>query len=583
MLLLSSGYETPSLALFLVTIVRNFFSDLLPARLGTLIYIYLIRSRLNIPLAPAISSFAYSFIFDIISLALLLMPAILIISLGNQSSYILLAAGIGLGCTSIAVLFVLPKCSRITANICQSLRIIPQKWRMRIHDELIATEQYLLQTRKYGIYWKVLALSFGVRSCKYLCLYVLLLGLVASLGYTTLDFPLAKVFLVLCSAELAASLPISGIAGFGAYEGAWSLVFQLLGYPEKIAVLTGISHHLFTQVYGYSLGGLALLVLLLPFFKDDIPKTESNSLQNRTRYFWLKFVATSFFLIVAASLFFPSPEKTGEPKAEVFNSDKLQQGIDKQDKAAHSIAALPGKVVYQRPGGIYVTDLTTRQEKMLAERGTYPRWSADGRFIAYVLDQSIMLLDYKSGKSRELAQAADPRAVCFHSNKNAVLYTDGKFLRQVDIETLKVNDLLNDGRIREIDLNNSGEKLAVTVKTVFGFEVRIYEHPFLVGHVVARGCSASLSPDGKFVTVNSGDHTALYLYNSTSRQKSGQVSAPPGERFDNQFWSNHPDWIVATSEGNKKNIFIHNVKKGSYLQVTSGNDCDRGDLFIDRS
>ena len=67
-LLSASGYRPDAAALFLITLVRGFFSDLLPARLGTLIYIYLVQTRLGIPFGPAASSFAYSFIFDMISL-----------------------------------------------------------------------------------------------------------------------------------------------------------------------------------------------------------------------------------------------------------------------------------------------------------------------------------------------------------------------------------------------------------------------------------------------------------------------------------------------------------------------------------
>jgi hypothetical protein len=66
---------------------------------------------------------------------------------------------------------------------------------------------------------------------------------------------------------LAASLPVSGIGAFGAYEGAWAAAFELLGFPGHLAKLTAVSHHLFTQVYGYSLGALAFLLLLLPVFR----------------------------------------------------------------------------------------------------------------------------------------------------------------------------------------------------------------------------------------------------------------------------------------------------------------------------
>ena len=61
---------------------------------------------------------------------------------------------------------------------------------------------------------------------------------------------------------MAASLPISGIAGFGAYEGAWAGVFILLGFPAAMAKATSLSHHLVTQLYGYLIGIASILTLL---------------------------------------------------------------------------------------------------------------------------------------------------------------------------------------------------------------------------------------------------------------------------------------------------------------------------------
>ena len=74
----ASGYHPNTIALFLIILVRNFFSDLLPARLGTLIYIYLVQTRLGIAFGPAASSFAYDFVFDMVSLALLIILAVLV-------------------------------------------------------------------------------------------------------------------------------------------------------------------------------------------------------------------------------------------------------------------------------------------------------------------------------------------------------------------------------------------------------------------------------------------------------------------------------------------------------------------------
>jgi uncharacterized membrane protein YbhN (UPF0104 family) len=575
LLLGASGYQVSSVSLFLVTLVRNFFSDLLPARIGTLIYIYLIRSRLGIPLAPAMSSFAYAFLFDIISLSLLLIPATLVAGFGFRSSSALWAGGVVLAGMSILILLVLPKLAHMVAAMILAVKKIPEKWRNRMCEELKNTEKHLLLARQRGIYWRVLALSVGVRCCKYLSLYVLLLGLVLPLGHQISDFPLAKVFLGLCSAELASSLPVSGIAGFGAYEGAWTLVFQLLGYEERIAVLTSISHHLFTQVYGYSLGGFALLLLMLPFFE----KQQQNTIERADGsgwVFWLKFGSSICCCAIIAGALIGAGSATGAKKTDF----RMQQVIPAVSDRQAADLQRTGWLVYEEAGGISIADIHTGESRRLTVNGNYPRWSPDGRYVAFVQGKAIMLIEVEDGEIIKLSEAEAPRAVCFTGDGKTVLFTDGQRLRQVRLENLKVSDILRDGRLLEIDISENGTLLTATVKTVTGFKVRLYDLPSGAGRTVARGCSASLSPDGRYVTVNGADHDVLYVYDTESLKVVGEVQAPAGQRFDNQFWSNDPELLVSTSEGDRNDIFIHDLQAGSARQVTSSGKCDRADLFV---
>ena len=50
------------------------------------------------------------------------------------------------------------------------------------------------------------------------------------------------------------------------------LFFILLGFPAEMAQATSISHHVFTQVYGYLLGLIgAAWLLLLPRARPHLP------------------------------------------------------------------------------------------------------------------------------------------------------------------------------------------------------------------------------------------------------------------------------------------------------------------------
>jgi len=271
LVLRTSGYSPGSFALFLVVIVRNFFSDLLPARIGTLVYVYIVTGRLGVPFGAAASSFALSFVFDMIALAPMIVVAAVAAAGTGFSPATLVAGGVLLALITGVVLYALPPLFRVSGRLLAALTRWTRGRAAPLQTAWEAAERDIRRAREAGIYGRMLWLSVLVRLTKYGSLYVFLFALIGPLGYGFARLSVPKVFLGLCSSEFAASLPISGIAGFGAYEGAWTVSFQLLGFPARIAQLTSVSHHLFTQVYGYSLGALALLVLLLPWFKRGRP------------------------------------------------------------------------------------------------------------------------------------------------------------------------------------------------------------------------------------------------------------------------------------------------------------------------
>ena len=257
------GVRVPAITMFLVSIVRNFFSDLLPARIGTLSYVYILTHRLGVDLERALSSFAIAFIFDIIVIIPLLLISICSVGGKILGRFRLLVSGsLGTLIILLVALRYLPELFRITARICRKVRFL-----QRGGDKLDKTSVQIEEIKNSGVYLRGLALSIFVRLCKYGKLYFLLLSLLSAWGYGWKEIGFWRFFLGACGAEFSASLPVSGIAGFGAYEGTWAIIFSILGFPRKLAITTGISHHLITQVYGYSLGVISLVVLLLPVFK----------------------------------------------------------------------------------------------------------------------------------------------------------------------------------------------------------------------------------------------------------------------------------------------------------------------------
>lgn len=578
LLLNNSGFRVNSIAMYLITVIRNFFSDLLPARLGTLIYIYLVRTRLGVSFGPATASFALSFVFDILALAFLIALSALLVSSAYLSQHLLFFSGILLAFGSIMVLFFLPSFFVFFAKMVSLLKFISVKYRNNWQQALDSIREDLLKARRVNIYFKVLALSLAVRCFKYLSLYILLLALIVPAGYQAASFPLPKVFLGLCSAEFAASLPISGLAGFGAYEGAWSLVFQLLGYPEKFAVVTSIAHHLVTQVYGYSLGAIALLLLLLPIFGKKFNRiSPQHRISNIS--FAIRFITLFCLPIILGFIFIFSTGFLQYNNYSLFTTEK-QPSFEDISRHEKTTKIVRGWIVYERPDGIYKAETVSKKYKHLIGYGTYPRWSRDGKMIVFVNNNDVMIMDSEGKKVKRIAAAKKSRAVCFHPSGKSIFYTDGNEIRQVNISDGLINTVMSGSKFREIDISDNGQKLVTTAKTHFGFNVMAFDIKTKTVRTVAKGCSASISPDGRFITVNGSNHKLLNIYSWDSLKQVGAISAPLGYKFDNQFWSNHPDWIVSKSEGDSENIFIHQVSSDKSFQITYQSNCDRPDLLV---
>ena len=569
LLLALSGQRVAIFPLYLITLVRNLFADLLPARLGTLIFIYLARTRLGVSWSSASAGFAYSFIFDFISLGCIILLATLAATGITQHPLLLALAGLVLSGFSIGLLFLLPRLLDFANSILSRFSLLPQATRQKIATASTALRCELVRIQQSGMFGRILFLSLGVRACKYLALYILLLCLVVPLGYNVSDFPLSKVFFGLTAAEMAASLPISGIAGFGAYEGAWSLVFQLLGYPEKLSALTSVSHHLLSQVYGYALGALAFLLLLLPW-RAGARTAEAKPLAGTRFYLGATLLLLlPFALSMIILLWTPALHSAqGATPPPVLSTSPAPAGPP------------PGRLVFQRPEGIATITIGSRQEKLLTTSGSYPRWSPNGQLIAYLDGNRLRLMTKDGQGQRDLATVESGRALCFHPDGKKVLFTDNGRIRQVDITTGTLSDLVTGKAFLELDIADDGTSLVATEKNLGGYRVVIFDLAGGGRRNLSRGCSASVSPDGRLVTVNASDHRSLHLYRRLDLALDGSLAMIDGKKFDNQSWSNHSNWLASKSEGDGENIYLHHWPSGAAFQATFAGHADRPDYFV---
>jgi uncharacterized membrane protein YbhN (UPF0104 family) len=253
------GRSVGFVPLTLVTATRNFLVDLLPARVGSLSYVYLLTRRFGAPLDPVLSSFVLSFFYDMLAMTLLLGVA-LVLELGRFEASAALSAVTMI--FAILVVAVLARLAAILRFAAARLRAHGRRWARNVESRLDDVAREVERSGGAGQTVVLTALSVLIRLLKFAAYWSLLLGVVRQHGLTAAELPFWKVFLAIAGAELSATLPVHGIAGFGTYETAWALGFAQLGLSSRVAILSGFATHLLSQLYDYSVGLVALAIAL---------------------------------------------------------------------------------------------------------------------------------------------------------------------------------------------------------------------------------------------------------------------------------------------------------------------------------
>ncbi len=264
--------RVPFRVMLAVTLARNLFIDLIPARLGELSYVYLLSRRAGRPAEEGLASLALSILFDMAALAPLLVLALVIVGGGDGFSVgWLMAASGALAVAAVVTMRLAEPLVRLAARILR--RRTASARLARVAGKLDETAEHLRDTRRRGVFLQVFGISAIIRLCKFGSYYALFLAVMTPYGYSVGTSGFFRVFLGVVGAEIAAALPIHGIAGFGTFEGAWAFTFTRLGFSREHAIISGIVAHAISQLVEYTLGAAALLWLMRP----GIPRSESTT------------------------------------------------------------------------------------------------------------------------------------------------------------------------------------------------------------------------------------------------------------------------------------------------------------------
>ena len=258
--------------MFLVTFIRNSLIDLLPARLGSLSYIYVLNKRLGFPFETATSSFVLAFVLDFLTISPFLVVSLIAVGLGANTlstpALLILAAAFFI--LVFLVYWKLVPVARFFLAFFRGLlrigRIEEREAARTAVQKFELTIQSLDSIRRRGKAIPIFVLSLLIRLAKYISVFALFFALLRSHGFSISDLNFWTFILGLSGAELTSAFPIKGLAGFGTWESAWALTFRLMDFDSRLAIISGIGVHLLTNIFEYSLGIASILILAWPFF-----------------------------------------------------------------------------------------------------------------------------------------------------------------------------------------------------------------------------------------------------------------------------------------------------------------------------
>ncbi|MEM2918495.1 MAG: lysylphosphatidylglycerol synthase transmembrane domain-containing protein [Candidatus Altiarchaeota archaeon] len=236
--------------IFSIVCIYYLLINILPARTGELSYIYLLKKIKKIPLSEGIATLVITRILDFITVAVFFLISFYIISLSLswfiQSVFLFVAFMLIL--LSFILFLLIYKGKKIILTIDRITKILKiKKFKIVkfLLEKLNGISESFGSIDKKSIFYS-LVISFLLWFCIFFMMHLLTTGMNTNIGINKLIF-------VASFTILTTTLPIQGIAGFGTYEGAWTIAMLYVGVSKELAIMSGFGIHILNLIYSIML------------------------------------------------------------------------------------------------------------------------------------------------------------------------------------------------------------------------------------------------------------------------------------------------------------------------------------------
>lgn len=512
--------------MFGVTLARNMFVDMLPARAGELMYWALLNRGEGVDNEDCASSMTLSVWFDFLALAAVLAFAVgaPMLEAGGRmtlawGAFVVLAAVAAGG-------WVLFKGPGWAVWILRRLPAGLRRGRLTAGLEgfMGKLAESFGQVRGSGVLAKAAGLSVAIRVVKYLGLAVAFYGVARVLRPALAELPLWQVLIGLIGGEGGAALPMPTFMSLGTYEASGAGAMRLAGVPGADAAVLLLGTHVASQIVDYTLGGLGLLGLL---WGRRPVRAAAVSSEPRPRRAKAAMLAGTGLMLAAAlgglAFIWQAKQKAGAQEAPGAGTVQ-ETGATEQTALEQAWGGRSGFIVWSStmhgqhdlvrmdwPSG-RMSRLTTDPH---VDR--FPTISPDGQRVVFARSRQewvsfrneeewdIWVLDLAGGQETRVAEygidpawTADGRAVLFQRSGTGVV--------QVETDTGRETVLLaaREGeRFETPTLHPDGRRLAATLRGKRRGTVLV-DLPSGRETPVAGGCQLAWVPGGDWLVLVEG-------------------------------------------------------------------------------